>query len=113
MLKIIKDQTVLKRDIESVAEWLDTSVANLKLTFKMEPIHKFEKQILEMLGTYDEFPKDVKRTKKIIGLINKTREVYPIFAEPKHLFVMEGRHRVVAFGLLDIKEIPVFYCEAL
>lgn len=111
MLKYIKDKDVLKGDIESIAEWLDTDVDNLKLTFKMEPIAKFKKQIIEMLGTYYEFPKDAKRTKKIVGLINKTKEVYPIFAEPEHLFVMEGRHRMVAFWQLDLKEIPVFYCE--
>jgi len=103
------DPTAL--DIKSVSEWLGTTVDNIAITTKQEPIEKFVKQIKEMYGTFDEFPKDAKRTNKIVNLIKKGAPALPVYVEKNdpHLFVMEGRHRMVAFWLLGMKTIPVSY----
>jgi len=103
--------SITQQDLKDVSEWLGTSADNVKIELKKEPISKFEKQIKEMYGTYDEFPKDAKRTNKILNQLKRGEEVLPIYVEKndKHLFVMEGRHRMVAFWLNKMKEIPVAY----
>ena len=109
----LKEDTsnVTQQDLKDVSEWLGTSADNVKVELKKEPISKFEKQIKEMHGTYDEFPKDARRTNKILNQLKRGEEVLPIYVEKndKHLFVMEGRHRMVAFWLNKMKEIPVAY----
>lgn len=103
--------TINDQDLKDVSEWLDTSVDNIKVELKKEPISKFEKQIKEMYSTYDEFPKDEKRTNKILNQLKEGEKALPIYVEKndKNLFVMEGRHRMVAFWLHEMKEIPVAY----
>lgn len=103
--------SITQQDLKEVGEWLGTSADNVKVELKREPISKFEKQIKEMHGTYDEFPKDARRTNKILNQLKRGEEVLPIYVEKndKHLFVMEGRHRMVAFWLNKMKEIPVAY----
>jgi len=98
-------------DIKSVAEWFHTTIDNLEITLKSEPIVKFLDQIREMYNTYSEFPRDAARTKKIIKQIKLSDKLYPIYVEngDPRLFVMEGRHRMVAFMLLGYKTIPVAY----
>ena len=98
-------------DIKDVAEWLDTTPNNLTIEIIEEPIQKFINQITEMYQTYDEFPKDAKRTRNIIKSIKQTGKLYPIYVEKNdpHLFVMEGRHRMVAFWLLKLNRSPVAY----
>jgi hypothetical protein len=98
-------------DINNVAEWLNTTSNNLIIEIKQEPISKFLTQILEMFDTYKEFPNDAKRTNKIVKNIKQFGKLYPIYVEKndQHLFVMEGRHRMVAFWLLKLDIIPVAY----
>lgn len=98
-------------DILDVADWFHTTPDNLEIEIKQEPIEKFLKQIKEMYGTYSEFPKDAKRTKKIMREIESSGKTYPIYVQKDDdtLFVMEGRHRMVAFMLLGFKLIPVAY----
>lgn len=100
---------ISQNDILCVSEWLNTSVDNLDITITNEPISLFKKQILEMFNTYEEFPEDAKRTDKIISLLKSGAEPSPIYIDSKDLdlFVMEGRHRMVAFYLLDLEFIPV------
>ena len=110
--KLKEDTSIVNdQDLKDVGEWLDTSVDNIKVELKREPISKFEKQIKEMYSTYDEFPKDEKRTNKILNQLKKGEKALPIYVEKndKNLFVMEGRHRMVAFWLHEMKEIPVAY----
>lgn len=110
--KLKEDTSIVNdQDLKDVGEWLDTSVDNIKVELKREPISKFEKQIKEMYSTYDEFPKDEKRTNKILNQLKRGGEALPIYVEKndKNLFVMEGRHRMVAFWLHKMKEIPVAY----
>ncbi len=98
-------------DCQDVAEWLHTTPDNLSIEIVQEPIEKFITQIKEMYHTYDEFPKDAKRTRKIIQAIKQGGKILPIYVERNdpHKFVMEGRHRMVAFWLLKINIIPVAY----
>lgn len=98
-------------DIKSVSEWMNTSVDNLIIDIKQEPIDKFISSIKEMYSTYEEFPRDAQRTKKIITLLKNGELPLPIYVEKNdpHLFVMEGRHRMVAFWLYGLTTIPVAY----
>lgn len=98
-----------KQDLESVAEWLGTTVDQLEVTKSPEPIDRFLNQIKEMYASYDEFPEDADRTNRIVQLIKGGEKPLPIYveADDPSLFVMEGRHRMVAFWLLGMKKIPV------
>lgn len=96
-------------DLKDVAEWLRTTVDDLDIDYKSEPMSLYEKSAKEMYESYDEFPKDKKRTDKIIKLLKKGERPLPIYVEKgdPHNFVMEGRHRMVAFYLLGYKEVMV------
>lgn len=98
-------------DIKLVAEWFHTTIDNLSIEIKYEPITKFLNQIKEMYNSYTKFPKDAARTRKIIKQIKSSKKLFPIYVEKgdTRLFVMEGRHRMVAFMLLGYKIIPVAY----
>lgn len=98
-------------DLEDVADWLQTTKENLHIEIVYEPIEKFKKQIIEMYDTYDEFPKDGKRTNRILKMLGKGEKPLPIYVEKNdpYLFVMEGRHRMVAFYLYNMEKIPVAY----
>lgn len=98
-------------DIKDVAECFHTTSDNLEIIIKEEPIDLFLPQIHTILRTYKDFPRDKKRTKKVMREINKTGNLYPIYVENKdpNLFVMEGKHRLVAYILLGFKKIPVAY----
>jgi hypothetical protein len=98
-------------DLRDVASWMDTTVDNLHIEVDLVPIEHFEKQIKEMYNTYEEYPNDAERTKRIIDQIKSGAKPLPIYIDisnPTGL-VMEGRHRMVAFWLLGMKEIPVAY----
>ena len=99
------------QDLDDVADWMNTTPDKLSVTVKQEPIEKFIKQIREMYGTYDEFPEDKKRTNRILKLLKRGAKPLPIYVEANdpYLFVMEGRHRMVAFWLEGMKTIPVAY----
>jgi archaellum component FlaC len=100
-----------QQDLDDVADWMNTTPDKLSVTVKQEPIEKFIKQIREMYGTYDEFPEDEKRTNRILKLLKSGANPLPIYVEAgdPYLFVMEGRHRMVAFWLAEMKSIPVAY----
>ena len=102
-----------QQDLKDVSEWMRTTPDKLKIVTKQEPIEKFIKQIREMYGTYDEFPEDEERTNRILKLLKRGAQPMPIYVEANDpdLFVMEGRHRMVAFWLAGMKTIPVAYAS--
>lgn len=104
-----KDPT--QQDLQDVSEWMDTTPENLQIQIVNEPISKFEQQIKEMYATYDEFPKDARRTSKILAALKRGEAALPVYVDENDpfLFVMEGRHRMVAFWLAKMTEIPVAY----
>jgi hypothetical protein len=104
--KIVFDEA----DLHSVAEWMNVPLESLVFQYRLVPISIFAKQAEDMFGTYDEFPQDKKRTDKISKII-KRQPAYPVFVEmddPAN-FIMEGRHRIVAFWQAGMQQVPVFY----
>jgi pyrimidine deaminase RibD-like protein/GNAT superfamily N-acetyltransferase len=104
-----------QRDLNDVAKWMATTPDKIKIVVKQEPIAKFIRQIREMYGTYDEFPEDEERTNRILRLLKRGEQPMPIYVEANDpdLFVMEGRHRMVAFWLAGMKTIPVAYASKI
>ena len=98
-------------DLRNVAQWLRTTPDQIDITMVEEPIEKFIGQIREMHGTYDEFPEDAERTENILDALKSGADPLPVYVEKDDpdLFVMEGRHRMVAFMLAGMKTIPVAY----
>ena len=108
---ILEGTDPTQQDIQSVSEWMNTTVDQLQINIVQEPIEKFIKQINEMYDTYDEFPEDARRTRKILTALKHGEKALPIYVAENdpHLFVMEGRHRMVAFMLARMNTIPVAY----
>ena len=102
-------KSVNEEDLKDVAQWLNTEIENVEITYQKESIKLYENAAKEMYDSYDEFPKDKKRTDKIIRLLKKGQSALPIYVEKDdpHNFVMEGRHRMVAFYLLGYEEVMV------
>ena len=100
-----------REDLASVAQWLRAEPDQIEVHIKQEPIDKFLGQIKEMHGTFGEFPKDERRTNKILRLLKQGATPMPMYVEQDDpdLFVMEGRHRMVAFWLASAKTVPVAY----
>ena len=113
MIDIVEGADPTQADIKSVAEWMDTTSNNLNIEVVNEPIQKFIQQIKEMYGTFDENEEDAERTEQIEELLKQGAKALPIYVEKNdpELFVMEGRHRMVAFWLVGMNTIPVAYCS--
>lgn len=96
-------------DLKDVSEWLGTTVNNLEIEYKVESMELYRQDAIDMLNSYDEFPEDKKRTDKIISLLKRGEKPLPIYVEKNDTnnFVMEGRHRMVAFYLLGYHEVLV------
>ena len=109
--EMIEEYPFLADDIEQVGEWFPSK--ELKFYMDEIEIEKIKKGILEMLSTYEEFPKDKERTDKIVKLLKYGQRRLPIFIEKDdpYNFVLEGRHRMVANYLLGYEKIPVVYVE--
>ena len=109
--EMIEEYPFLADDIEQVGEWFPSK----ELKFYMGEIEteKIKKDILGMISTYEEFPKDKKRTDKIVKLLKQGQRRLPIFIEKDDpdLLILEGRHRMVANYLLGYEKIPVVYVE--
>ena len=74
----------------------------------------FKDQAKEMESTYDEFIDEKERSEYILDLISERKNrIYPIFVELEDgdRFILEGRHRVVAFYWLKLDNIPVIYVK--
>lgn len=102
----------IANDLKDVGEWMNSDPVSLIYGLSIEPMSKFEKEAKEMYATYDEFPEDAARTEKIVNLLKKGAKQLPIFYDENHGFVMEGRHRMVAFYILGLKTVPVVKVKA-
>lgn len=104
------DQELHLKDLKDLAEWLGASGINeIEVAFEMMPISRFEEAISQMENTYQEFPTDKKRTNKIYRKLLNGESPQPIYIEdgdPSN-FVMEGRHRLVAFKWMKLEKIIV------
>lgn len=102
-------------DLNEVCGWLGVACPDdIRTEFVTRPTADFISQIKEMLNTYDEFPEDARRTQRIINAIRSGKPAQPVYIEQgdHDLFIMEGRHRIVAFYLLGITEVTVCYCHS-
>lgn len=81
----------------------------MEVEIRMEPIEKFDKQIDEMIATYEEFPKDRRRTEVVLKKLKAGCRPLPLWVEAEDAanFVMEGRHRMAAFKQLGMRSVPI------
>ncbi|MDP2753598.1 MAG: nucleotidyltransferase domain-containing protein [Nitrospirota bacterium] len=93
-------------DFKNVAEWFKKNISELSFEFKHENIDKFKKQITEMLRPTVE---DRDRIELIIEELKEGKPPYAIFVDKTDNFILEGRHRIIAFYLYGLKKIPVYY----
>ena len=100
-------------DVKDVGEWLNKPIDEIKYYYKEEPITMFMDTIDEMESTYDEFIDERDRTEHIVDLLESGNPPMAIFIElnDKYNFIMEGRHRIVAFSWFGLDKVPVVYVE--
>ena len=100
-------------DVKDVGEWLNKPIEEIKYYYKEEPISMFNDTIEEMESTYDEFIDERDRTEYIVNLLENGNKPMAIFIElnDKDNFIMEGRHRIVAFSWFGLDKVPVVYVE--
>ena len=100
-------------DVKDVGEWLNKPIDEIKYYYKEEPITMFMDTIEEMESTYDEFIDERDRTEHIVDLLESGNPPMAIFIElnDKDNFIMEGRHRIVAFSWFGLDKVPVVYVE--
>jgi hypothetical protein len=100
-------------DLCNIYEWFKSSInssafLNIIFEFKEEDITIFKKQIEEMEKSLEDFPEDLERVEKIIVLIKNGEPIYAIFVDNDSDFILEGRHRIVAFNRYSLEKIPVY-----
>jgi hypothetical protein len=100
-------------DVKDVGEWLNKPIEEIKYYYKEEPISMFNDTIKEMESTYDEFIDERDRTEYIVNLLEKGNKPMAVFIKlnDKDNFIMEGRHRIVAFSWFGLDKVPVVYVE--
>lgn len=105
----------IKSDLVSIGEWQRANPVDLTYKLVIEPISLVIDDASSMYASYDEFPEDEDRTNKIVELLESGSIQLPVFIEmdDAHNFVMEGRHRMVAFYLLNMSTLPVVYVSKL
>lgn len=106
-------QQTLQADLKDVSEWLRCKPEQLQLRLVNLRAEFFYQMAQDMLGTYEEFPEDEVRTRKILKAIQAGEPVLPVFVEDGDTthFIMEGRHRIVAFIQSGLSEIPVAFAS--
>jgi hypothetical protein len=98
-------------DVKDVGEWLNKPIEEIKYYYKEEPISMFRDTIKDMESTYNIFPKDKKRTKQIFDQLKNGDKSMAIFIglNDNNNFILEGRHRIVAFSWFGYNKVPVIY----
>ncbi len=104
---LVSKHPELVSDLDAVGKWLKMDPTSLQFTVATEPMSKFAPLVADLLATYEQFPKEAARTKKIMRLLKSGAEPLPIFCDSVDGFVMEGRHRIVAFNLLGYATVSV------
>lgn len=100
-------------DVKDVGEWLNKPTNVIKYYYKEESIKTFSDTIKEMESTYNEFIDEQDRIEYIIDLLEHGNPPMPVFIElnDKDNFILEGRHRIVAFSWFGLDIVPVIYVE--
>lgn len=65
------------------------------------------------MESYAKFPHDRRRMEAIVKKIQAGEPILPVFIEENDpdRFIMEGRHRIVAFLVMGITDIPVLFAS--
>jgi hypothetical protein len=108
--KINMAVTLQAADVQSVAEWLRCDPSEVSISPCWMPIHQHRDAVENMLASYEYLPKERERTNRILDLLLDSGEpLQPVFiaAGDAERFVMEGRHRLVAFWEAGLRYIPV------
>lgn len=104
------NQDLFEKDLESITLWLNVeSIKQIDVSMKLVNIETFQSQIDELESTFDECPEDKQRAINIFKNLKTGDAPQPIFVEkddPKN-FVMEGKHRIVAFKWFGLTEVLV------
>lgn len=97
-------------DLEDVSRWLDNCpLDELIFEFVGENISKFKKDITEMENSIS-YDSDYKKRVEIIkDLLKEGKVPYAVFVSKDTNFILEGRHRIVAFYQYGLEVIPVYY----
>jgi hypothetical protein len=95
-------------DIEAVGEWMQGGEFAMQLA--QCPISRFSSQISSCHESYPKFPGDEVRAMRILRRLRNGAEPWPLFVDGDD-FVMEGRHRMVAFHLFGLETIPVVFVK--
>jgi hypothetical protein len=98
-----------EEDLKNVSEWLDKDIENINFEFEWEDINKFKKQIEEMENVMEYELEDLEKVENILSLLQKEEIPYAIFVNKSDNFILEGRHRIVAFHLFGMKLVPIYY----
>lgn len=98
-------------DLNDVLGWFFNSTVKFSVKENV-PIEQFVPTAKEMISTYDEFPEEGARTKRIKKLITQGNPQLPIFVDSNDNFILEGRHRIAAFYELGIPTVTVIYAHA-
>jgi hypothetical protein len=104
------DKELFEKDLRSIALWLNVeSIEHIDITLSKMSLSNFANQITEMEKSYPEFPKEKERTQRIYNKLKKGEAPLPIFIQngDENNFIMEGRHRIVAFKWLGLEEVIV------
>ncbi len=98
-------------DLTGVAAWLKCSPEDLSLRTEEISIDAFTQHIASCRASYPNFPKEEKRMRKILRQLQKGEPAFPVFVEDgdPHRFILEGRHRIVAFKEYGLTTVPVTF----
>lgn len=94
-------------DLQAVGQWMGCAPEALELSVSWEPIAQFIDEVEAMVESYPRLPKEAARTRRIERLLSKGELPRPVYVERGEVFVMEGRHRIVAFARAGMLEVPV------
>lgn len=96
-------------DLVAVSLWMNCEPKDLEIRLSFLPASVFEKQVQEMLASYAQFPDEEIRTRRILQMLRMGDPARPVYVEAgdEAMFIMEGRHRIVAFHLMGLADIPV------
>jgi hypothetical protein len=98
-------------DLLNVSEWLRCGVDEIEIRFETVSIDVFRITIDECRSTYLEFPEDEARMNVIAEKLHAGDTDFAVFVQDgdTYNFILEGRHRIVAFDEVGMDEVLVAY----
>lgn len=103
----------LRADLSETAKWLKCKPQDLALRMAYLPAEIFRELVNGLVESYDQFPAERRRMQKILEEIENGAPPLPVFIEeddPEN-FIMEGRHRIVAFLMAGLPTVPVLFAS--